>query len=396
MNRNAIYTALFNLASDATGITSTSRWLQPLQDVPTAKLPILIQHQVSDDPKQDKGEPSLNRMKVEIYIYVANPGDGLTNPASAPAIKLNTYLDAIDAALAPDPVTQVQTLGGLVSHAWRTDSNYFEDPQSNRAALVVGIEMLVAGDSSAQFSFDSGTLYALDAFGTPQILGSLQGVDVVQRFETNLQRGNFQYDFSVNRKSAKISMKARFAQIKGAVLAQLVNGLAVSSGSQLVAPLEAHTVPASPGPYTVTITPPSGSWTQDTGVIYDGGSSAGKALTAVSNSPTRGQYAVSGGVYTFASADAGAALSISYVYTVSTGNTVTISNPYSGPTPTFQAVLNVTDKNGNQVTWNLPRCYSDQLGFVTRLEEFAVPDFQFSAMGTVANPPVIGTLSFSQ
>lgn len=396
MNREAIYSALFNLAKATTGITTSSRFLQPIDMVPSANLPALFLHQIADEPKNDKGEPALLTLKAEIYIYVINAGDGIDTAASAPAIQLNGYLDALDAALQPDPVTQVQTLGGLVSHAWRTATDYYEDPLTGKGALSVGVEMLVAGDSSSAFSFDSGRIYVIDSSGTPQILGSLQDIAVTQKFETSKQRGNFQYDFKANRVSAKISCKARFAQIKGSVLAQIVNGQAVSAGSQLVAPLVAATVPAVPGPYTVTPTPPSGTWMLDMGVIYDGGVNAGRALTYTAGTPSAGQYGVAAGVYTFAAADAGAAVSISYLYTATTGKNLVILNPYSQPTPTFMAVLNSSDKNGNQVTWNLPVCYSEQLDFVTRLEEFTIPEFAFSVMGTGDNPPKIGTFSYSQ
>jgi hypothetical protein len=71
---------------------------------------------------------------------------------------------------------------------------------------------------------------------------------------------------------------------------------------------EAATVPAAPGPYTVTAAAPFGPWASDAGVAY----ADGTALGAVTGSPAAGQYNVSAGVYTFAAADAGAAVLISY------------------------------------------------------------------------------------
>ncbi len=71
---------------------------------------------------------------------------------------------------------------------------------------------------------------------------------------------------------------------------------------------EAATVPAAPGPYTVTSMAPFGPWASDLGVTYANGA----ALTDVTGSPAAGQYNVATGVYTFAAADAGAALLISY------------------------------------------------------------------------------------
>ena len=59
---------------------------------------------------------------------------------------LNPLLDAVEAALAPDPVGHVQTLGGLVSHCWiagriQTD----EGVPGGQAVAIVPVEILVSG-----------------------------------------------------------------------------------------------------------------------------------------------------------------------------------------------------------------------------------------------------------
>jgi hypothetical protein len=72
---------------------------------------------------------------------------------------------------------------------------------------------------------------------------------------------------------------------------------------------EAQTVP-SVSPYTVAVTQPFGLWATDVGVSY----ATGVAFTAVPGIPAQGQYSVANGIYTFAAADAGAAISISYGY----------------------------------------------------------------------------------
>jgi hypothetical protein len=71
---------------------------------------------------------------------------------------------------------------------------------------------------------------------------------------------------------------------------------------------EAGTVPAAPGPFTVTAAAPFGPWASDAGVAYNNGI----ALVPVAGSPGAGQYNVAGGDYTFAAADTGAGLLISY------------------------------------------------------------------------------------
>ena len=72
---------------------------------------------------------------------------------------------------------------------------------------------------------------------------------------------------------------------------------------------ESATVPLSAN-YTVTAQVPFGPWQSDQGVTYANGT----ALTPVASAPTVGQYAVANGVYTFAAADAGQGMLISYGY----------------------------------------------------------------------------------
>lgn len=70
---------------------------------------------------------------------------------------------------------------------------------------------------------------------------------------------------------------------------------------------EPHTVPSNPGPYTVTVST-AAAFSCDHQVTYANGS----ALARVTGAPAQGQYSVAAGVYAFAAADAGQALSIVY------------------------------------------------------------------------------------
>ena len=73
---------------------------------------------------------------------------------------------------------------------------------------------------------------------------------------------------------------------------------------------EAQSVLAT-SPWQVSAIAPYGPWASSQSVVY---AASGVALTAVSAAPSIGQYAVSAGVYTFSSADAGAAIILSYGY----------------------------------------------------------------------------------
>lgn len=72
---------------------------------------------------------------------------------------------------------------------------------------------------------------------------------------------------------------------------------------------EAQSVPAGT-PYNITAKQPNGAWTSDQGVSY---ATAGQ-LTAVTGTPTAGQYSVNGGAYNFNSQDSGKAILLSYGY----------------------------------------------------------------------------------
>ncbi len=83
--------------------------------------------------------------------------------------------------------------------------------------------------------------------------------------------------------------------------------LSYSAGYQISA--EAQAIPGI-SPYTATPQAPYGAWASDQGVML-----AGVAMTRVAISPIAGQYSVDvNGIYTFAAANAGQAVSISYGY----------------------------------------------------------------------------------
>jgi len=114
MTREPIYAALFALLADAAGFTTASRRLRHWSDVAAAEQPALFMAQKSETAEQRRGLPTKWICDVDAYLYCHAP-DELT----APTTILNPLLDAIEAALAPQPgggdiVANTQTLGGLV------------------------------------------------------------------------------------------------------------------------------------------------------------------------------------------------------------------------------------------------------------------------------------------
>ena len=90
---------------------------------------------------------------------------------------------------------------------------------------------------------------------------------------------------------------------------------------------EATSVPAS-SPYTYSTTFHT-TFVADQGVVY---AASGLPLKQVASGPATGQYSVAGGVYTFAAGDAGAAVLISYTYTVAaSGESIAVASQLDRP-----------------------------------------------------------------
>jgi hypothetical protein len=132
--------------------------------------------------------------------------------------------------------------------------------------------------------------------------------------------------FSIGRKDLSMFNQIFFADISAA-------------GGVSVSPDEAHSIPATT-PFTITMAPPDTSvFANDLGVNYAG---TGKAFTKVASGPTVGQYSVviATGVYTFAAADEGVAVTISYSFTLSAaGATYQVNNQVLGWGPQVEMFL---------------------------------------------------------
>ena len=115
-------TAVFaTLVNGATTWKTISRKLVLFSDCPLTQRPALyITDHKENWSYQSENTPERRTIDVDLFIY--------TNAKSvaAPAADLNTILDAIDAALAPN-FTGKQTLGGVVSHC-RIDGAVLKDP----------------------------------------------------------------------------------------------------------------------------------------------------------------------------------------------------------------------------------------------------------------------------
>jgi hypothetical protein len=150
VSRETIMTALFKLlqgvtfaptSDGATAFLTTSRKLKLWSDVPQQPALYMAEH-AENLAYQSENLPSKTTIDVDVYVYF-KPSP-TSDDDTAGSIYLNNILDGIDAAIAPDVVTNRQTLGGLVSHC-RIDGKVLKDPGDidGQGLAVIPIKILV-------------------------------------------------------------------------------------------------------------------------------------------------------------------------------------------------------------------------------------------------------------
>jgi len=246
-----------------------------------------------------------------------------------------------------------------------------------------------------QYAFGSGTLIAkrTDVANTPPaLLGTLQ--DISLDFDRKIEMLLGQYNMAVAAGGGEFSIKgkAKFARLQATQINNLFLGQTLTANSMLeMTTGEAQTVPGSP--YQVTVAN-SATFVEDFGVFN---ASTGVQFSPVASGPAQGQYSVAAGVYTFNSADTGAALLIYYSYTVASGNKIAVANALMGPTPTFEVSLKETFNyfgTTKDLLVKLNACVSSKLSLPFANTKFAIAEFDFQAIADAFNN--IGTISLSE
>ncbi len=112
MDREAIYTALFARFEKMVGIRTISRRVKMWDEV--SEFPAVFQSQKGENvSKQGRGIPSKLEMYVDVYLYAKCEPDGVS------AQYLNILLDQVTEAIkAPEPISNKQTLDGLVEDCY--------------------------------------------------------------------------------------------------------------------------------------------------------------------------------------------------------------------------------------------------------------------------------------
>lgn len=247
------------------------------------------------------------------------------------------------------------------------------------------------------YQFGSGVMWAIPTIAlagtaitnpTPVPFGILQDVSVDISYNKKELYGQYQFPVAIARGTAKITAKAKFARITASLFNQ-VFGETPSTGEIKAQFQEAGSIPGTPFQVTVAN---SATWTVDLGVFY---SATSLPLTRVASAPATGQYSVAAGVYAFAAADTGLAVKISYLYTtaVAPGVNFTINNNLLGLSPFFQANLSQSYQGKNLMA-QFNRCIADKLTLATKLEDWNIPELDFSMMADDSN--VVGKISVAE
>jgi hypothetical protein len=242
--------------------------------------------------------------------------------------------------------------------------------------------------------FGTGKLVALPtnlADGTPiaipqpVVLGTMQDVGVDLSVEMKTLYGSKRYPIAVGQGKGKIAIKAKYAEINAGILGSLFYGKTALAGIKGAVFDFATAIPSTP--FAVTVAPPgSGTFLTDLGVFF---AATGVQLTRVdaAATPTTGQYKVSAaGVYTFAAADTGKSIGISYEYsaTSTSGQIFNITNDVMGYTPSF-ALLLQNQFDGKNLVLKLNRCVSSKLNLPMKNDDFVLSDFEAEAFADAAD-----------
>jgi hypothetical protein len=253
-----------------------------------------------------------------------------------------------------------------------------------------------------QLAFGAGALWGnrTDATGSgigPDQFAILQDIQIDWDGQTKELFGQYQFPLDIARGQGKVTGKAKFARIFGAIYGDLFFGQTPASGQVTVSENEAASVPATT-PYSVTVGN-AASFSDDLGVYYASGANAGLRFTRVTTPAAAGQYSVnlSSGIYTFAAADAATAVSISYLYTAGAGKKLVLTNQFMGYTPTFKATfysIKTTQNVPAGLSLVLNACTATKLSLPTKIDDYEIQEFDFSAFADATG--TIGTLSTNE
>ncbi len=153
------------------------------------------------------------------------------------------------------------------------------------------------------------------------------------------------------------------------------------------------TIAPTTGAFAIGQTITAAGVTAGTTITSLGTGTGGTGTYNLSTSPgtIAAEATTAGTAYLFAAADVGLGVLIDYLYTAATGGTrIALSNQLMGITPTFLGIFSA-NVSGKIATLKLNVCTSSKLSVATKLEDYAIPEFDFEAMADASNN--VGILS---
>lgn len=237
---------------------------------------------------------------------------------------------------------------------------------------------------NVSIGFGAGQMFLTPAQGGgPVRIGILQEPSLDMSFDEKPLYGQNQWAVAIARGKAKGSVKAKFAQIDSGAIVKCFLGVTPIAGQDITTDLEPGAVPNA-GPYTVQVLGHT-HWTTDLGVVY---ATTGQPLTAVApGSEAAGKYSVAAGTYTFAAADANAAVLISYQQNdTTTGFKSTMTNQPMGTAVYFQTDLFQSNPEVTGQQWGLRcyRCHSSKMTLPFKQDDWTIPEMESSIQANAA------------
>jgi hypothetical protein len=229
----------------------------------------------------------------------------------------------------------------------------------------------------SSIQYGSGEVVVTDNAGNTHVCGLLQNASVDITSNTKGIRGSGLYDEVVAVMGQEVSIKAGNAYCTSGLEAVATGGT-IAAGSKWIQ-TDSKTAGAS-----VAITPPgSGTFSRDLGVILANGQ-PGKYN---SGTVAVGEYHLTTGFtaapYIFNAGETGT-VQIKYLYTLSTGETLTVTNSSVGLlVPVGVRVFNVsTDSLGvvRKIGRYFPSCAMAKFSVANKVGDFASVDLEFKAM----------------
>jgi hypothetical protein len=211
----------------------------------------------------------------------------------------------------------------------------------------------------------------------PVNAGYCQNLELTLKGTTKDLFGQNQFPLVSARGTIKASGKITPAVDSGIVGNAMFFGSTISSGGFKWNINEGpDAIPTTP--YQVTVTN-AATFDQDLGVVN---AATLVPFAKVTSAPAAGQYSVAAGVYTFSSADnvSGISVLITYTSTVTTGEKMILANQLIGTTPTFQLDYwtQLAQPSVKSLGYRLYACISDSIAWGYKLEDFGMPQIEFS------------------